>query len=162
MVADDLVELDQLRAARLEPGRESLMELGACGFRQPVVRRVPDQQMTEAEAVLARKHRPIRADQLLAHKGREPGRHLALPRGKRLDSAAVEELALDRAALERLSLGRCELVQPGGEKRTKCRRNGNLAAALLGHREHLSDEERVSSGRLGDAFSQFLRDFVAD
>src|SRR5436190_6596016 len=118
--------------------------------------------MTEAKAVLARKDRPIGADQLLAHKGREPGRHLALSRRKRLDSAAVEELALDRAALERLPLRWCKLVQTGREKRAKCRRNGDLAVALFGHREHLSDKERVASGRLGDAFSQFLRDFVAD
>src|SRR4029453_12945039 len=142
--------------------RAAPVQFGACGIGKSVVRRIPDQQMTEAKAVLARKHRPIGANQLLADEGGEPGCHLALLRRKRLDCAAVEELALDRPALERLSLGWRELVKSRRKKRAKRRRNRDLAVALFGHREHLPDEERVPSGRLGDAFPEFLRNLVAD
>ncbi|MGH2997472.1 MAG: hypothetical protein ACRDM9_14240, partial [Gaiellaceae bacterium] len=45
VVADDLLKLDQLGAARLEPQREALVELGASGFGQSLVGGVPDQQV---------------------------------------------------------------------------------------------------------------------
>ena len=80
----------------LQPRREALVELGARRLRQRVVGGVADQQMAEAEAVLARELRPVRSDQLLADERRQAGASPASPPGERLDGAPVEDLALDR------------------------------------------------------------------
>ena len=61
VVAEDLVQLDELGAVLLEPGGEALVQLGADRLRQRVVGGVADQQVAEAEAVLARELRPCRA-----------------------------------------------------------------------------------------------------
>ena len=53
VVADDLVELDQVLPVLLQPGCESLVQLRARGLGQPFVGGVPDEQMPEAEGVLA-------------------------------------------------------------------------------------------------------------
>ena len=58
MVAEDLVELDEVGAVRLEPGGEALVQLGPGRLRQRVVGGVADQQVAEAEAVLARRAAP--------------------------------------------------------------------------------------------------------
>ena len=49
VVAEDLVQLDQLGAVLLQPGCEALVEVGAGRFRQRVVGGVADQQVAEAE-----------------------------------------------------------------------------------------------------------------
>ena len=117
VVAEDLVQLDQLVSALLQPGGEALVQLGPGRFRERVVGGVADQQVAEAEAVLARELRLVGTDQLAAHERGQARRHLRLLRCERLHGAAVEDLALDRAALEHPPLGRVELVEAGGEQR---------------------------------------------
>ena len=68
VVAEDLVQLDEVGAALLEPAGEALVQLGADRLRQRVVGGVADQQVAEAEAVLARELRPGRGGS--AHGGR--------------------------------------------------------------------------------------------
>ena len=111
VVAEDLVQLDELGPVLLQPGCEALVELGAGRFRQRVVGGVADQQVAEAEAVLAGELRLVGPDQLLAHERGQARRHLGLLGCERLDGAAVEDLALDRAPLEHAPLGRLELVE---------------------------------------------------
>jgi hypothetical protein len=52
VVTGDLVELDQIRASFLQPGREALVELRARRLGQRLVGRIADQQVAEAVAVL--------------------------------------------------------------------------------------------------------------
>ena len=131
VVAEDLVQLDELGPVLLQPGGEALVEVGAGRLRQRLVGGVADQQVAEAEAVLARELRPVRPDQLLAHERGQARRHLGLLGCERLHGAAVEDLALDRAALEHASLGRLELVEPGSEQRLQRRRDDDLALRLV-------------------------------
>ena len=70
MIADDLVELHELGPVCLQPGGQALMEICAGRLGERLVRRVADQQVAEAKAVLSRDLRSVRPDQLLAH---EPG-----------------------------------------------------------------------------------------
>ena len=74
----------------------------------------------------------------------------------------MEDLALDRAALEHPPLGRVELVEAGREQRLQGRRHLDLVARLIGHRQHLADEQRVAAGRAGDPLAQLLRHSRAD
>ena len=138
------------RAAR--PGR----------FREGVVGGVADQEVAEAEAVLAGELWPVGADQFAPHERCEARRHLRLLRGQRLYGAAVEDLAFDRAALEHPSLGRVELVEPRRQQRLQRRRHLDLASHLLGHREHLTNEERVAGGGGRDPRTQLLRHVCPD
>ena len=50
VVAEDLVEFDQIRTVLFEPNREAFVQLGADGFGQCVVGSVADQEMAEAKA----------------------------------------------------------------------------------------------------------------
>ena len=61
MEAEDLVELDEVASALLEPVREALVELGPNRFRQPVIRGIADEQVAEAKGVVAGQLRPVRA-----------------------------------------------------------------------------------------------------
>ena len=140
----------------LEPGGEALVQVGAGRLGERVVGRVADQQVAEAEAVLARDLRPVRPDQLLADERGEARGDLRLLGRERLDGAAVEDLALDRAALEHASLGRLELVEPGREQRLQRRRDDDLAVRLAGHRDHLLDEERVAARGASDPLAQVV------
>ena len=158
MVAEELVQLDELGAVLLQPGCEALVELGAGRLRQRLVGGVADQQVAEAEAVLARELRPVRPDQLLAHERGQARRHLGLVGCERLDGAAVEDLALDRAALEHAPLGRLELVETGREQRLQRRRDDHVALRLAGHRQHLLDEERVAARGASDPLAQLAGD----
>ena len=131
----------------LEPGGEALVQLGAGRLGEGVVGGVADQQVAEAEAVLAGELRPVGADQLAPDERGQAWRHLRLLGGECLDGAAVEDLALDRAALEHPPLGRVELVEPRRQQRLQRRRHLDLVPGLLRHRDHLADEERVAGGR---------------
>jgi hypothetical protein len=55
VVRQDLLEFDEVTASLLEPCREAPMQVGAGCLRQAGVGSVADQQVAEAEAVLARK-----------------------------------------------------------------------------------------------------------
>jgi hypothetical protein len=162
VVADELVQLDQLPAAPLEPGGEALVQLRAGGLGHSVVGGVPDQQVAEAEAVLARQLRPIRANELLAHECGQPRRHLALAGAEGLDTAAVEDLSLDGAALEHPPLGRLKLVEPGRKQRPQRRRDRQSAVGLLGHDQDLRDEQRVAARGMGDPLAQLRRHARSD
>lgn len=60
VVAEDLVQFDELLAALLEPGAEALVQVSAGRLPQGVVGRVADQEVAEAEAVLASELRRLR------------------------------------------------------------------------------------------------------
>ena len=60
VVAEDLVQLDQLLSALLEPVGEALVQLRPGRLRERVVGGVADQQVAEAEAVLAARTAPCR------------------------------------------------------------------------------------------------------
>ena len=166
VVAEDLVQLDELGAVRLQPGCEALVQLGAGRFRQCVVGGVADQQVAEAEAVLAGELGLVGPDQLLAHERGQARSHLGLGRGERLDGAAVEDLALDRAPLEHAALGRLELIQACSEQRLQGGRDNHLALCFVGHRQHSFDEEWVAARRAHDLRAQLggdpLRDQLVD
>ena len=66
VVAEDLVELDQIGAALLEPLREAPVQLDPGRLRKRFVGGVPDQEMPEPEPVVAGELRPVGTDQLLA------------------------------------------------------------------------------------------------
>ena len=154
MVAEDLVQLDERRTVLLEPAREALVQLRARRLCQGVVGGVADEQVAEAEGVLARELRRVRPDQPFAHERGESRRHLRLVRPERLHGAAVEELALDGAALEHAALARLELVEARGEERTQRRRDDDVRRRVAGHREHLRDEEWVAAGGSCDPVPQ--------
>ena len=128
--AEDLVELHE-PATVLEPVGEALVQLRPHGFRERVVGGVADQQVAEAEAVLARELSLLGMNQVPPHESGQPRGHLRLLRHQRLHDAPVEDLALDRAPLEHAPLGRVELVEPGREQRLQGRRHDDLATGLL-------------------------------
>ena len=66
VVADDLVQLDEIGSALGDPDGEALVQLRPGRFRQRVVGCVADQQVAEAKGVLARELRLVRAQQLSA------------------------------------------------------------------------------------------------
>src|ERR671925_263182 len=76
VIANDLVQLDEPGRARRQPPREALMQLRAGRLRQRVVRGIPDQQVAEAEGVVAGEHGPFRPNQLLPDETREARRDL--------------------------------------------------------------------------------------
>src|SRR5581483_9420299 len=101
----------------LEPGGEALVQVGAHLLRQRVVRRLADEDVAEAEGVLAGEGGPVRTDELLAHERGEAAVDLAaeLLVGERLDGAAMEDGAFDRRALDRPPLAGAQLVEARGE-----------------------------------------------
>ena len=82
VVADDLVELDELRAVSSSQLGEPLVQLGARRLRQRVVRGVADQQVAEAEGVVAGELARVGADELLADEREQPLRRPAAPRAR--------------------------------------------------------------------------------
>ena len=157
MVADDLVQLNEVGSALLDPDGEALVQLRSGRFRQRVVGCVANQQVAEAKGILARELRPVRAQQLLSHEGRERSDELGLVRGERLHGAAVEHSPFDRATLEHDSLGGVELVEPSGEQCLDRRRHDDISARRFAHeRDHFLDEERIPFGRLQDPGAQWL------
>ncbi len=162
VVAEDLVELDELGPVLLQPGAQALMEIRAGRLGERLVRRVAEQQVAEAKAVLARDLRSVRPDQLLADERGEARGDLRLLGCECLDSTPVEDLALDRAALEDASLGRVELVEPGGEQGVQRWRHDDVALGLVGHRDHLLDEERVAARGARDSLPQVVGGVLGD
>src|SRR5690242_9052488 len=97
--AEQLVALYR-RHIVLEPARERLVQVRSAAFRQRLVGSVADQEMTEAEAVLARSLGRLGRDQLLPHQAGKLRCDLRLVADERLDCAAMKDLAFDRGALE--------------------------------------------------------------
>src|SRR5689334_18044292 len=91
VVAEDLVQLDQIFTVLLQPLGEAPVKVGARRLREGVVGGVADQEVAEAIGVLARKLRPVRADEVAPHERGESRGELRLLRCKGLHSAAVEK-----------------------------------------------------------------------
>ena len=138
------------------------MKLGPCRLGEPLIRRVADQQMTEAEAVFAWKLRLLRPDELLANERGEPGSDVTVVGSKRPDGAAVEPFSLDGSSLEHPPLRRLEFVEPRGKERPQRRRNCHLALRLVGDGQHLRDEQRIAARRSGDPLAQLVRHALPD
>ena len=66
VVAEDLVELDELSATLREPLREAPVELGTRRLRKRLVSGVPNQEMPEPEPVVPRQLCPVGTDQVFA------------------------------------------------------------------------------------------------
>ncbi len=155
MVTDDLVELHQICAVLLQPGRETVVQRRAHGLGQRLVGRVADQQVAEAVRLVVDHHGALGPDEVLAHEHHQAAVGLRILRRERHDRAAVEDLALHRAALEHASLARLELVEARSQQRLDRRRHRDVPHPLLGeHRNHLLDEERVAAGGLEDPLAQ--------
>ena len=154
MEAEDLVQLDQVGPALLQPVREALVQLRAGRFGQALVGGIADEQVAEAKGVVPGQLRAVGTDQLLADEPSQSRDDRAVL-GQRLHRAAVEDLALDSASLEHGALRLLELVEACGQQRLQVRRDENVRARALGDRCHLSQEERVSAGRMSDPGSQF-------
>ena len=71
VVSDDLLLSGRLRGLRLEPRGEPRVEVGAKLLGHGCIGDVSDQDMVEAEAVVALVQRPVRPQQLLARQGEE-------------------------------------------------------------------------------------------
>ena len=159
MVADDLVELNQLGRVLLEPVGEALVELGAGRLRKRLVGGVTDQEVAKTECVVAGEQGLLGANEILADERHQPAVDLSFLRRQRNHRAAVEHMTLNGASLQHTALGIVELVEPRREQRLNGRRNGDLSrsvpvAAVGEHREHLADEERVAAGCLEDPLAQ--------
>ena len=102
VVSDDLLlPRHESAGVRFEPGSESLVEIGANLLRNGRVRDVANQDVVEAEAVVAFVERSVGSEKLLTREGEE---HAAQPlRAVRLqelgNGAAVEQPPLHRSAL---------------------------------------------------------------
>ena len=158
VVPDDLVELEELDPVLLEPRRVSLMEVRTSRFGERLVRSVAEEEVAEAEAVVAGDERLVRSNDLLADECGQARSDLGVVGCDRLDGAAVEDLALDCAPLEHAALGRLELVEACSEEGTERRRDGHRAVRLGGDGEHLADEERVAACGACDPLAQLTRD----
>src|SRR5437763_4377633 len=112
VVAEDLVEFNQFGSAFLQPGCEALVQLGADGLRQRLVSRVANQEVADAEAVVARELRFVRPNQLLTDERGQAWGHLGLFGCECLYGAAVEAVVLDSASFEGVALCRLALLVP--------------------------------------------------
>ena len=154
VVAEDLVQLDKGDPVLLQPGCVAFVEVCPHRLRQRLIGCIAEQQMPEAEAVLAHELRPVGPDQLLADERRQARRHLGLLGCERLHGTPVEDLSLDRTPLEHAALGCLELIQTRREQRAQSGRDDYLALSLAGHRQHLLDEERVAARSSSDPLAQ--------
>jgi hypothetical protein len=134
------------------------VEIRAGGLRQCLVDRIANQQVPEAEGILALEHRFVRPDQRLADECSQPRRHLGLVGCERLHGTPMEDLALDRAPLEHAPLGRLELVEARTQQRSQRRRDDHVTVRVAGHGQHLLDEQRIAARGPGDLVAQIVAD----
>jgi hypothetical protein len=152
VVADDLVGSLVAQLGR-QPVRVTPVQRRALPLRDRLVGRVANEDMAEAEAVVARHSRPIGPDHLLPHEREQMGADLAsLALRKKLeDSATVEEPSFDGAELDHRPLLPGEPIDRSRQQRLQGRRHLELAVSGLGvHRDELLDEEGVPLGGLDD------------
>ena len=162
VVADDfLLPDDRFPSHLLQPVRGALVQLSASDLRGRVVRRVADQQVAEAERILARQRRSLGVDQLLANE-RHQIRRQALAGVLRYEvphAADGEILPDDRRRLEHRSLVWREAIQAGGEQRVDRRGDGDgrqvpdhpPASAIAGDEPRIVDCPRPSPRSLEPA-----------
>ena len=146
---------------RDEPVGEALVQLRPDALWQRVVGRVADQEVAEAEPVVAGQLSTVGSHELPPDQRCQPRRHLRLLRCQSLHPAPVEELALDRAPLEHPPLGLVQLVEPDREQRLQRRRYLDVLL-LAGHRQHLRDEEWIAARGVRDPLVQLSRHLLAD
>src|SRR5215211_3365103 len=169
VVADDLVQLTlPSRRARTNPPREALVQLRTQLLRERRVRRVADEDVREAENVLAHE------DPALLGQDETPPDVGACVGVRELDDGRPPELlAGDRGALNDLALAGIEPVETRGQERVDRRRDPQgaevrserpptflLAAQvplLEQHAEQLLDEERIALGRSHDQRRDVVR-----
>ena len=151
--AEDLVHLDEIRAALVQPVGEALVELCADGLGETVVGGIADEQVPEAKRIVTRQLRAVGPDQLLANESRQ-SRDDRPVLGERLHRATVEDLALDGAALEHRALRLLQLVEARGQQGLEVRRHEDIRTGVCGHRRHLRQEERIAAGRMSDPGAQ--------
>ena len=167
VVADDLVELGAVAGVALGPGGQALVQLRAEPLRHRVVGGVADEDVAEAEAVLAGEGARVGLDQPLAHERLQAAGDLAdLVRRRQVgDGAPPEDLSDHGGALQHRQLVLAEPVEAGGEHRLHRLRHAQRVdggerlepavaldedAVLDEHPQHLLEEERVAAGRAAD------------
>ena len=151
VVADELVELGQIRRRRIEPVREPLVQLRPQPLRGRAVDGVLHEHVAKAERAVA--SRPYEAASGERREVRVGGRH-GVGIEQRHDIVRTELLPDDRTALEHGALAGAEPVEARSEERLD-----RLGNPLLGQPaferegEELLEEERVALGGLDDARS---------
>src|SRR4029079_3588074 len=111
VIAEQLLELDQVGGIAVQPVREALVEGCARRFGQRVVCRVTDEYVTKPKRVFARELRLVRTDELLSYQRGQPRRELDLVRSERLQSALMEEAPFDGPAFQHDPFRVVELLQ---------------------------------------------------
>ena len=147
----------------LEPGGEALVQVGARRLRQRLVGGVADQEVAEAEAVLAGELRPVGPDQLLADERGQARRHLA-PRRARAPAPRRGGRPRPRPRPARARSARPGRAGRGGPRAAPAASAGRRPrpSAVAGHRDHLLDEERVAAGGAGDLRAQLAGEPLGD
>ena len=129
VIAEDLLLLlDAVSSHAFEPSCEAFVVLRPELLRHRLVRRIADQQMTEAERVIAGDRRPGGPHELLPHQRHHVLRDLGPEsRGCQLSNRAQEEpLTRHRSGLEHHALARGKPVQPRCEQRRDRRGDRHL------------------------------------
>ena len=141
------------RGSRRAPraSREALVQLGAGRLRQGLVGGVADQEVAEAERVLARKLWPVGTDELAADERRQPRRDLPFPParapGRRRRWKSSPSTA-PRSSTFRS--GSSSWSSRAAEQRAQRRRTPRPRHRSGCHRDHLRQEERVAAGGADD------------
>jgi hypothetical protein len=131
--------------ARPEPIGEALVQARPCFFRDRRVGGVADEDVPEAESVLAGHARARRLNEPLTHEPLEKSADHGLGRGKMEERAEPEFFADDSGRPKNPPLVMTETIKTGGQKRLERLRNRDVATIFLcGKGKQLLEEERVS------------------
>ena len=141
----------------VEPVGEAAVQVGTDRLGEGVVGGVADQQVAEAEPVVAGELGRSGRTSSRRTSAASRGRHLRLLRGERLHRAAVEE------SRPRSSHARARAAPPRRAGRAAPRATPSASAVrrrprrLGRHRQHLRDEERVAARGVRDPLAQLVR-----
>ena len=150
------------------------MQVGADLLRQGLVRDVPDQEMAEAEAVLAGERGRVGPDEVFANQSLEASAHRRrLSRHREVGNRPPpEHLAHHRGALQDVPVGLIQSVEPGSDDRMDRLRRADSREISMNdppsvlssqqtvvhqHPEHLLDEQGVTARALHDLPPDLLR-----
>ena len=168
VVPENLLVLDRALAVHVVgPFHEALVERRARSLEDPLVRRVANQDVVEAERLFLGRSRPVRVDELLVGQRMELGadRGLHALRGQVLDGVPDEDVADHGGGLDDRPLLGLEVVEPrrkqcldrGRHRHAVDRADGTPAAVLEAndalvdeHGQELLDEERIPLRGLDD------------
>ncbi len=175
VVRDDFLVLEQaIPGDPFQPVGEAGVEIGALLLGERRVRRVPHQEVSEAEGLVAGRCRSIWPDELLADQGHQARPKLLAPlRWRKLGHrGALEDLADHRGPPDQVALERFQVVEPGRHQRRnagrhrdgiKCVRRSPAAilplqdALVDQHGNQLLHEQWIALGRLADPLLDGLR-----